>query len=187
MYTINILSYLRKYLYIDFEITWEQRKLGEISEISIGEFVIQTKQSNKFSYPVYNGGISYTGLYNEYNFDGHFILVSARGANAGFVNYHSGKFWLGNSCYAIKVENNYNSKFVYFYMKYNEHLFTKFQQAANIPSVSKKAVFKFDINFPRQEEQYCIENLFNNLEKLITLHQRNLFFPVKIFNISHIL
>lgn len=37
------------------------------------------------------------------------------------------------------------------------------------------------------KEQILISKLINSLNNTITLHQRNLFFSVKIFNISHIL
>ena len=48
-------------------ITWEQRKLGEFSKTTIGEFVIKTKQNPNSKYPVYNGGVSYTGFYDDFN------------------------------------------------------------------------------------------------------------------------
>lgn len=153
---------------------WEQRRLGDISKTTIGEFVIRTKQNPNSPYPVYNGGVSYTGFYDEFNNEGNKILVSARGANAGFVNIVKCRYWAGNSCYSIDLaaKNIYDTDFVFQYMKRNQHKFLENQQAANIPSVSKADVEKFEIMFPRYAEQRQIAEYFTHLDHLITLHQR---------------
>ena len=155
---------------------WEERKLGEISKTTIGEFVIKTKQSDESPYPVYNGGKSYTGKYDEYNNDGPKIVISARGANAGFVNYVSGRYWAGNSCYSVSVtkEDEFSIGYLYQFIKYNQVLFTAYQQAANIPSVSKSDVEKFSIKYPTVLEQKKIESFFKQLDETIALHQRKL-------------
>ena len=155
---------------------WEQRKLGEFSKTTIGEFVIKTKQNPNSKYPVYNGGVSYTGFYDDFNNNGHKIIVSARGANAGFINIINGKYWAGNSCYSIDIQSdNYCIEYVYHFMKHKQHLFTDFQQAANIPSVSKKNVEEFLISYPRsKEEQTQIGNFFKQLDDTIALHQKEL-------------
>ena len=93
---------------------WEEKKLEKISKITIGEFVIKTKQNPKAMYPVYNGGKSYTGFYDDYNSDGDKIIISARGANAGFVNYEQGKFWAGNSCYSIDIIDKHTNNINFF-------------------------------------------------------------------------
>lgn len=153
---------------------WEQCKLGEIAKTTIGEFVIQTKQSDDSLYPVYNGGISYTGKYEEYNNEGPKIVISARGANAGFVNIVKSRYWAGNSCYSVGIndDSKFNVDFLFQFIKRNQWLFTAYQQAANIPSVSKADVEKFEIWFPIIEEQKKIGLLFSQLDFLITLHQR---------------
>ena len=159
-----------------FADAWEKRKLGEISKTTIGEFVIKNKQDSDAPYPVYNGGISYTGFYDEFNNEGDKIVISARGANAGFVNYIDGRFWAGNSCYSVDIldRKKFSVEFMYQFLKRNQHLFTDYQQAANIPSVSKKDVATFIVQFPTQNEQREIASFFKQLDNLITLHQRKL-------------
>ena len=155
---------------------WEQRKLGEIAKTTIGEFVIKTKQDDNYPYPVFNGGSSHTGFYNEFNNEGNKILVSARGANAGFVNIIKTRYWAGNSCYSIDLldKTEFDTDFIYQEMKRNQTRFTDNQQAANIPSVSKSDVEKIVIDVPGYAEQIKIANCFINLDNLITLHQRQL-------------
>lgn len=77
----------------------EWKSLGEVAIITIGAFVRKDKQNPDADYPVYNGGRTPTGYYEDFNNDGDKIIVSARGANAGFVNKSSTPYWAGNSCY----------------------------------------------------------------------------------------
>ena len=156
-----------------FTVTWEKRKLGSIAKTTIGKFVIKTKQNDDSIYPVYNGGISYTGKYDEYNNQGPKIVVSARGANAGFVNLVTTNYWAGNSCYSIEIidKSIFSLDYIYSFMKYNQWRFTAYQQAANIPSVSKADMEKFNINFPEFNEQEKIGILFQMLDQLITVNQ----------------
>ena len=153
---------------------WEQRKLEDIADVSIGEFVIKSKQNDDAPYPVFNGGKECTGYYDEFNNEANKIVISARGANAGFVNIVEKRFWAGNSCYSISIkdEKMYHLYFLYQFIKFEESLFTEFQQAANIPSVSKKDVLFFSVVHPLFEEQNEIGNFYRDLDSLITLHQR---------------
>ncbi len=91
------LSYMEKLL-DGVEVEW--KSLSDIATITIGDFVHKNNQDSSAKYPVYNGGISPTGYYEKYNNTGNKIIVSARGANAGFVNRISQPYWAGNSCYS---------------------------------------------------------------------------------------
>ena len=157
-----------------FTDAWEQRKLGEISRTTIGEFVIRTKQNDNSPYPVYNGGTSFTGFYEEFNNEGNKIVVSARGANAGFVNVVKTRYWAGNSCYSVDLLDkiHFDTDFIYHEMKRTQSRFLDNQQAANIPSVSKTDVEKFNIDLPQVDEQKRISKFFDQIDNLITLHQR---------------
>ena len=157
-----------------FTEAWEQRKVGNIANTTIGEFVIKTKQNPSSPYPVYNGGISYTGFYDDFNNEGNKIIISARGANAGFVNVVKSRYWAGNSCYSVDINNKleFDLDFIYQEMKRNQNRFIENQQAANIPSVSKTDVEKFELVTPSYTEQVKIGYFFNNLDSLIALHQR---------------
>ncbi|MDD2932870.1 MAG: restriction endonuclease subunit S [Methylotenera sp.] len=159
-----------------FEGAWEERKLGEITNTTIGEFVIKTRQNPNSPYPVFNGGKSYTGFYDEYNNEGNKVIISARGANAGYVNFTKTRFWAGNSCYSVDIldKEQFSIEYFYHFIKYNQNRFIDNQQAANIPSVSKSDVEKFIIAHPQLKEQKAIAEYFQDLDKLINLNQSEL-------------
>ena len=166
---------------------WEQRKLGDFCKISIGEFVIKTKQHDDAPYPVYNGGTSYTGFYDDFNQTGEKVIISARGANAGYVNKTDKPYWAGNSCYSVAPNDETNWIFLYHKIKHIQTSFIKGQQSANIPSVSKEQVEKTEILCPRELEQHRIAPFLENMDKLITLHQRKQFFYFNLIRIMNAL
>lgn len=150
-----------------FQEEWKKKNIGSSCSISIGEFVIKTKQRANAPYPVYNGGSTNTGYYDQYNQIGPKVIVSARGANAGFVNKEEGKYWAGNSCYSIGTKDETNWLFLYYAFKFYQDKYIKAQQAANIPSVSKSDIQKTILLFPSINEQQSIASYFQHLDSLI--------------------
>ena len=146
----------------------EYKKLRELANVAIGEFVRKDKQNPDAPYPVYNGGCSNTGFYEQFNMKAPKVIMSARGAGAGFVNYIDQDFWAGNSCYAISPQTNrITIKYLYYYLKHNETAFLSNQQKGGIPAVSKKQVEDFSIPVPPlpvQEEIVRILDTFAELQ-----------------------
>ena len=138
-------------------------QLKDIADIDIGEFVRSDKQGDNKTYPVYNGGRTNTSKYDEYNHDGEYILISARGANAGFVNCISGKYWAGNSCYSVNVNQNIvNYRYAYHFIKNSEQKLLGIQQKGSIPAVSKKQVSELKVPVPPLEVQREIVRILDN-------------------------
>lgn len=146
-------------------------ELKEICMVSIGEFVHKNKQREDAKYPVFNGGISNTGFYDEYNNEGNKILISARGANAGFINKRESRYWAGNSCYSIDVKDksSINWLYVYYYLKNNEKNLLGQQQTGSIPAISKKQIESFKIAVPPLEVQCEIVHILDDFTLLSAL------------------
>ena len=143
-------------------------ELKEICMVSIGEFVHKNKQREDAKYPVFNGGISNTGFYDEYNNEGNKILISARGANAGFINKIESRYWAGNSCYSIDIKDkgSINWLYVYYYLKNNEKSLLGQQQTGSIPAISKKQIESFKIPVPPLEVQCEIVHILDDFTLL---------------------
>ncbi len=164
---IDQYEYYRNML-LSFDDSVEKKKLKDISDITIGEFIRKDKQQDS-GYPVYNGGIDNTGFYNDFNKNGTYILISARGANAGYVNRFQGKYWAGNSCYSISVINqNINWKYVYYYLKKYQIDLMDNQTKGGIPSISKKQVEDIEIPIPSIEVQKSIVETLDQFDELCT-------------------
>src|SRR5690606_31518938 len=115
-------------------------------------------QNKSAEFPVYNGGISPTGYYDKFNNSGNKIIVSARGANAGFVNRITRPYWAGNSCYSVGIKDTSKLDwlFVYYFLKGNENKIIGSQQKGGIPAVSKKQMEVFKLPIPPLEIQQKI-------------------------------
>ena len=144
-------------------------RIADIADISIGEFVHKSKQSPDGKYPVYNGGTTNTGFYDDFNRTANKIIISARGANAGYVNRVFTNFWSGNSCYSIDVENtNADWNFVFYCLKNGEKKLLGEQQKGGIPAVSKKQVEQFRIPLPPLAVQQEIVRILDSFTELTT-------------------
>lgn len=158
------------------------RKVSDVAKISIGEFVKKDKQNDNSPYPVFNGGISNTGYYDDFNMLGNKIIMSARGANAGFVNRVYTNYWAGNSCYSIDVfDKNVDWNYVFYALKNDEKKFIAGQQTASIPSVSKKQLENHEIAIPPLAIQLRIVELMNQFVELINVLEAELYAREKQF------
>ena len=146
----------------------EWKKLGEIAEITIGEFVHRDKQNPEAPYPVYNGGTTYTGFYDKYNNEGNKIVISARGY-AGFVNRVFNKYWAGNSSYSIKVNDSHIIwHYVYYYLKNEQYCIMSMQQkGGGLAAISKKQVQDIPIPIPSLQEQKRIVGILDTFTSAI--------------------
>ena len=145
----------------------EYKELGDIAKVTIGEFVHKDKQSENAKYSVYNGGISNTGYYDEYNEEKNKIIISARGANAGYINRIFVNYWAGNSCYTINANDKIiNWNFLYYVLKNKEKGLLNKQQTGSIPSISKKQVESILVPVPPLEVQDEIVRILDNFTAL---------------------
>lgn len=138
-------------------------QIKNIAKCSMGEFVHKSKQDPNAPYPVYNGGITNTGFYKEYNTEENKVIVSARGAGAGFVNVIEQKFWAGNSCHIISVYNaeRTNYKYLFYALKNIEDGLIGNQQKGGIPAISKTQLETTSIPLPPLPVQEAIVNILD--------------------------
>ena len=171
---------------------WEQRKLGELAEIGDIDHRMPATVDNGVPY-LMTGDFIGT---NELNFDGvkmiseenYFQLsqkikpekgdiLFARYASVGAARYvdFTRKFLISYSCAIIKKSKKINSKYLYYFITSSDaqrqiklEINTGSQANIGIDSMKNNIV----VSMPSPEEQTKIANALNNLDNLITLHQR---------------
>ena len=147
----------------------EYATLGEVCKTSMGEFVRKDKQNPNGKYPVYNGGSTNTGYYDDYNTEANKVIISARGAGAGFINKIDTPFWAGNSCYVLSVIDTEKLNWVYLYyaLKNQENSIINSQQkGGGVPAVSKKQVESLPIPLPPLPIQERIVEILDKFSRL---------------------
>lgn len=147
--------------------TWRKVKLGDLCSIDTGEFIRKDKQVDSGEYPVYNGGVTNTGMHNEYNREGPAIIISARGS-AGYVNMVEGKYWAGNSLYSIKpLRDDVDFKYLYYVVKSNQEKLQGMAQSSTLPAVNKGQVAELEIILPPLSIQHKISSILSAYDSLI--------------------
>ena len=152
----NKTNFLEKLLE-GIEVEW--KPLGEVVKLEKGKQLNKEFLSENGLYPAYNGGISFSGYTDIYNYDENKTIISQGGASAGFVNFITTKFYANAHCYVIipnfeKVVN----RFIYHILKLNqERLMTK-QHGAGIPALRTSEILEIQIPIP------CPENPKKSLE-----------------------
>lgn len=177
-----------------FDGKWEERKLGEISPLR-GGFAFQSNQYCEQGIPILKiSNILSTGeIGGEFNFyeeqenDENFTLPN-KAALMAMSGATTGKVSILNKNDDIKVYQN--QRVGYFCDKgLVNYLFISTIVRSNLfadklssvlvagaqPNVSSKEIDSFEFKIPKEkEEQTKIGNYFQNLDKLISLHQKEL-------------
>jgi restriction endonuclease S subunit len=106
-------------------------KLSELCDYQNGKFLPSSDRVEDGDYDVMGGGMTYMGKTNKYNRQGETISISKCGS-AGFVAYHSKKYW---ACYCLTLTPKENTvlKYIYYYLKLNKHLIMSKVSCSVIP------------------------------------------------------
>ena len=163
--------------------SWEQRKLREVAEYrngkaheneidDDGEYIVV---NSKFVST--NGKIKkFSNVQNEplYKNEIAFVLSDVPNGRAiarTFLVDKSGKYTLNQRIAGITPHEDTDPYYLYIKMNRNAY-FLKFDDGNKQTNLSIKDVLNYEDMYPSYEEQQKIGTYFDNLDHLITLHQR---------------
>lgn len=154
---------------------WEQRKLGEVSNIKTGSSNLQDATDNgEYPFFVRSEKIERS---HRYLFDGEAILIPGEGRLGEIYHYINGKFDFHQRVYKISNFTDFkvSGMYILYYMQHNfKRHALKFTVKATVDSLRLPMLTDFDIKMPLEEEQTKIGSFFKQLDKTIALHQRKL-------------
>ncbi|MCT4469941.1 restriction endonuclease subunit S [Mycoplasma sp. HS2188] len=154
---------------------WEQKRVGDIFEITRGEVISTTKlspiKSSKYIYPVYSSKTVNNGLlgyHTEYLFDTA-ITWTTDGAGAGKVVFRPGKFYSTNVSGVLLGKINYTNNAVAHALN---NVAYKHVASAGIPKLMNNVMAEIKICIPSlSEESNKISILINSLNMVVSLLQ----------------
>ena len=155
---------------------WEQCKVSEMFKITRG-YVLSTtmiarRKTDEMPYPVYSSQTKDDGLmgyYKDYLYE-NAITWTTDGANAGTVNYRTGKFYCTNVCGVLLSDNIKASQMV---SEALNRVTKGYVSYVGNPKLMNNVMADIEIKIPNSaEEQAKIGDLFKTFDHLITLHQR---------------
>ncbi|MFT4757830.1 MAG: type I restriction enzyme S subunit [Vicingaceae bacterium] len=137
---------------------YENHRLRQIAEVQKGQSITSAKIIDG-KYPVIAGGQSSPYSHNVFNYENNAITVSASGAYAGYVWYHSSPIF-ASDCSVIqsKDENNISTLFLSEVLKTKQKEIYNLQQGAGQPHVYSSDLVKLNIPVPPKEKQTEIIN-----------------------------
>ena len=166
---------------------WEERKLGEISEsysggtpsVGISEFYngnipfIRSAEINCNSTELY---ITELGLRNSSAklVNGGCILYALYGATSGEVGRSKLEGAINQAILAIKPSTGIDAEFITQWLRKKKKVIISTYLQGGQGNLSGSIVKNLNINLPCFEEQSQIGSYFQNLDKLISLHQQEI-------------
>ena len=152
---------------------WEQRKLGDVTNIKTGSRNQQDSVANG-KYPFFIRSEKIEKL-DEYDFDTEAILVPGDGRIGEIFHYYNGKFALHQRVYKVDDFKGVDAIYLLylFQCKFKEHAL-RLNAQGTVPSLRLPMFTEWNIDIPSLQEQICIGRLLNKIELMITLHQRKL-------------
>ena len=152
---------------------WEQRKLGELCNITTGKLDANAMVSDG-QYDFYTSGIDVFKI-DVAAFEGPAITIAGNGASVGYMHLADGKF---NAYQRTYVLTDFLADRQFLNVAIGNELPNKIQEevrGSGIPYIVLNMLTDLAIPFPSHEEQYAIGVYFQQLDNLITLHQRKPF------------
>ena len=151
---------------------WEQRKLGDICNITTGKLDANAMVENG-KYDFFTSGIKKYKI-DHYAFLGPALTIAGNGTTVGYMHYADGFF---NAYQRTYVLTELLGDRTFLFSTINRKLQKKIQQearAGNIPYIVLDMLTELDIYLPSLEEQTQIGNFFKQLDDTIALHQGTL-------------
>ena len=137
----------------------EWKPLGEVITLEKGKQLNKEFLSEEGLYPAYNGGISYSGFTDNFNYNENTIIISQGGASAGFVNFVTSKFYANAHCYVVVPKKDIvSNRYIYHLLKLNQNKLTNSQHGAGIPALKTSEILSIQIPIP------CPENPLKSLQ-----------------------
>lgn len=147
---------------------WEERQLGEVSQIVKGKQLNRSDMDGDGHIPVINGGITPSGFTLKHNAAANSITISEGGNSCGFVAFQTVDFWLGGHCYVLEKESLI-TKFLFQCLKYNQRLIMSLRVGSGLPNIQKKHLSQFSISHPSSgQEQLKIAEFLTGIDDKIT-------------------
>ena len=185
-----IFSYLykllcKKQIAASYSLSWEQRKVGEVSEsysggtpsVGVKEYYggqIPFIRSAEINSEITELFLTEEGLKNS---SARLvavgdILYALYGATSGEVGRARLKGAINQAILAIKPHTDYDSEYLAQWLRKSKHSIIETYLQGGQGNLSGTIVKELSVDFPSLKEQKAIGDFFRQLDNLITLHQR---------------
>lgn len=154
--------------FADFIDEWEQRKLGEVTDVKSGR---DYKHLNSGVIPVYGTGGYMLSVDEALSYDEDAVGIGRKGTiDKPYIL--KAPFWTVDTLFYTLPNQEIDLNFIYAIFQ-NIDWKSK-DESTGVPSLSKTTINKVNISVPSKSEQQKIGDFFQQLDQTITLHQEKL-------------
>lgn len=147
------------------EVEW--KPLGEVLGINRGRRLIKSQLKETGEYAVFQNCMIPLGYYHESNVNANTTFIISAGS-AGEIGYSSVNFWAADDVYYFTTPENFNSKFLYYFLLTQQQKITGQVRRSSVPRLSKTAFEKMPTPIPSLEEQERIVAILDKFDTLTT-------------------
>ncbi|MCB0458286.1 MAG: restriction endonuclease subunit S, partial [Flavobacteriaceae bacterium] len=167
----------RRFLEFSSEEGWVVKEVGEIFEVTRGYVLsmslVKENQDKKYKYPVFSSQTKNNGLagyFNKYLYE-NAITWTTDGANAGDVNYRSGKFYCTNVCGVLINNKGFANNCI---AELINSVSKQYVSYVGNPKLMNGVMSKIKIPLPNFKEQQKIASCLSSLDTYITAQTQEL-------------
>ena len=143
---------------------WKVVRLRDIAEVKKGTS-FTSKSLVPGNVPVIAGGKNPAYYHNIANRQGRTITVSASGAYAGFVAYHSDPIF-ATDCTTIQSSSEHSdTQYIYHYLKHRQEDIYRRKNGSAQPHIYPRDLANLKIALPSIDEQLLIVNILDSIDK----------------------
>ena len=155
----------------EFTGEWEEKKLGEIFNISAGGDIdskhVSQEKTKIFNYPIYANSEKEKGLYGYsdiYKIEENVVTVTGRGVNIGIAHARNHKFYPIVRLLVLKPIQDDN---IYFY-EYQINRLNLYKESTGVPQLTAPQVSGYMVNYPPITEQTQIASFLTAVDEKLT-------------------
>ena len=144
---------------------WDIKPLGDIVNVQKGQ-LLTSATLHPGDIPVIAGEKEAAYYHNKANRFGKTITISASGANAGYVSFHS-KPIFASDCSTISDSDTYSIEFIYYQLHLKQQIIYDSQTGGAQSHIHPKDLNPININLPKIDEQREIAKVITDIESEI--------------------
>ena len=156
---------------------WDEREVGEVFDVTRGKVLamplVKDERTDDALYPVYSSqtnNVGLVGYFSEYLYEDA-ITWTTDGANAGDVNYRSGKFYCTNVCGVLISDKGFANRCTASLINGVSRQHVSY---IGNPKLMNGVMAKIRVPFPSLSEQQRIADCLGSLDDVIAAQGRKL-------------
>lgn len=140
-------------------------KLGDVCDVKRGVRVVRKDLLEVGTIPVYQNSLKPLGYFHTSNQNKNTTYVIGAG-NAGEIGFSNVDFWSADDCYVLINNENFNSKYIYYFLLQNQAFLKSKVRKGSVPRLAREVIENIKVPLPPLEVQQSIVDVLDKFEAM---------------------